>query len=130
MKLTFLGHQTWLISYGSTNVIIDPLLLNKFGHSSDINFEIFPSRNIQVDKMPRVDAIILSHEHLDHFHIPSLNMLPKDAPFYVSKLLPICVKELIIELGFQIIEVYPLQNVTIKDLVITFFSSGNRTIKM
>lgn len=128
MKLTFLGHQTWLISHGSTNIIIDPLLLNKFGHSSDINFEIFPSRNIQLDRMPKIDAIILSHEHLDHFHIPSLNMLPKDAPVYVSNLLPICVKDIIIELGFQLIEVYPLQNVTIKDLVITFFSSGNRTI--
>lgn len=128
MELTFLGHQTWLISHGSTNVIIDPLLLNKFGHSSDINFEIFPSRSIQIEDMPKVDAIILSHEHLDHFHIPSLNRLPKDAPFYVSHLLPICVKEILRELGFQLIEIFPLESITIKDLIITFFSSGNKTI--
>ena len=72
--------------------------------------------------MPKVDAIILSHEHLDHFHIPSLNKLPKDAPFYVSHLLPICVKDLIRELGFKLIEVFPMETANpVVDIQLTRF---------
>jgi L-ascorbate metabolism protein UlaG (beta-lactamase superfamily) len=83
MKATFLGHQSWLISSSNTNLLIDPVLYNSFGSDDDNSIEIYPPREINISRMPKIDAIILSHEHSDHFHIPTLIKF-KDTPILVS----------------------------------------------
>ncbi|MFF4482177.1 hypothetical protein ACPEIC_35515 [Stenotrophomonas sp. NPDC087984] len=37
-----------------------------------MEFAIWPPRTVDTAAMPMPDAVILSHEHLDHLHPPSL----------------------------------------------------------
>jgi hypothetical protein len=128
MELTFLGHQSWLLTHEKTNILIDPLLLNSFGHCSNINFSVYPPRVIDLNRIPKINAVILSHEHLDHFHIPSLAFFPKGTPCFISILMPTCVVDSLQELGFSIHKIQPLQTFQVGNLSLTFYPGSSDTI--
>ena len=94
MKVTLLGHQSWMITYNKTNVLIDPVLYEGFGSQDDNSIEIYPPRKIEFENIPKIDAIILSHEHSDHFHIPTLLKFKK-VPIIVSSIMVNCVLDVL-----------------------------------
>ena len=121
MKVTYLGHQTWLLSEKNTNLLIDPLLTESFGTSKDLQFRVYPPRKININKIPNISGIFITNEHLDHFHIPSLRLLDKSIPVYLGRMMPDCVKEIIKNLGFTLYEVCNAQVVHINELKIKFY---------
>jgi hypothetical protein len=128
MEITFLGHQGWSVSHGDTHVLLDPILCRSFGHSSSVEFEIYPPRDILLDKMPRISAVVLSHEHLDHFHLPSLAKLTRSTPILMGELMPSCVVESIERLGFVVTRVPALSPIEIGDLQITLYPASCNTV--
>ena len=54
MKATFHGHACFVLERNGKRVIIDPFLTGN------------PAADIGPDKLPRLDAILLSHGHGDH----------------------------------------------------------------
>lgn len=126
VNLTFLGHQSWLISENNTHILLDPVLDNTFGHNTIHGIEIYPPRNILLDKMPKIDAIFISHEHSDHFHLPTL-LAFKDTPIYIGKLMPSCVVDLLNKVELNTIELDFQQPLNIGDLEITLYPRGNGT---
>ena len=50
-------------------LLVDPLLVEDFGHAQALEYRVFPPRVWTPDAMPKLDAVILSHEHDDHFDI-------------------------------------------------------------
>lgn len=103
LSLTFLGHQSWCIETDRTLVLLDPLLLRSFGHSDHVEFEVFPPRDVNRAVLERVDAVLISHEHLDHFHLPSLALLPKCTRVFVGPVMPDVVVEAIRSLGLEVV---------------------------
>lgn len=94
--ITFLGQQSWLVETGSTRILVDPVLDASFGHSPRLRFEIYPARRIDTDLMPPLDAVVVTNEHLDHFHLPSLRRLPKNVPVITHRLMPkVCTGQLL-----------------------------------
>lgn len=128
MDLTFIGHQSWLLSSETTHVLLDPVLGPAFGHCENVDFRVYPPRRVDVSRMPRPDAIILSHEHLDHFHLPSLDLLPRDIPFITGPLMPACVTHAVEELGFKVRAVRTGETLRVKDLALTLFSSASENV--
>ena len=128
MRLTFIGHQSWMIEHGSTCVLLDPVLADRFGHCPDVDFQVFPPRKVDVERMPEVHAVFLSHEHLDHFHLPSLARLDRKTPIYVSHLMPACVTDAIAGLGFACHRAAPLVPVRIGELEIVLYPAGRQTV--
>ena len=53
MKLTFLGHAAFLLQ-GSKTIIIDPFITGN------------PSAKIKVKEIPKVDYVLITHDHEDH----------------------------------------------------------------
>jgi hypothetical protein len=102
MEATFLGHQTWLITHAGTSVLVDPVLTETFGHSEAISARVFPPRTIDVASMPKIDAIVLSHEHADHFTFESFAALPRKAPVLVGMLMPMVVTDALESMGFHV----------------------------
>lgn len=86
---------------GPTRVLIDPILTPYFGNCAEIKFPIYPPRQIYADLYSDVSAIVLSHEHLDHFHLESLFKIDRSTPFFVGPLMPACVLDAIIMMGFS-----------------------------
>jgi len=73
MKLTYIGHATVLMEMGSLNILTDPWFTE--GPAVAKRKKI---PTIQPSGLPKIDLILLSHEHFDHFDKKSLQLLEKD----------------------------------------------------
>ena len=71
-KLTYLGHATVLIEIQGLRLLTDPLLQDQLFHLSRNAMSIPPS------VYENIDAVLISHLHHDHCHLPSLRQLPAD----------------------------------------------------
>ncbi|MFJ4905535.1 MBL fold metallo-hydrolase [Streptomyces sp. NPDC093249] len=128
LELTFLGHQTWLVQGGGHRVLIDPVLKEAFGLPGRAECRVWPPRRIDAGLMPRPDAVVLTHEHLDHFHLPSLDLLDRQVPLYTGPLLPAPVEEAITKLGFTVHRVDHTTPIELGDLRVTLYPAGARTL--
>lgn len=121
MDIIFLGHQGWMLKSKSTAILIDPILTDSFGTSKYVQFKLFPPRSINLDKLPKISGIFITNEHLDHFHLPSLKLLDKSVPVYVGNTMPMCVKETIRNLGFELLELCNTELVKVEYLNVKFY---------
>jgi len=75
----WLGHSTILINFYGLNIITDPVLFSRVGANFGLG-TIGPLRRqtcaLKAKQLPKIDLVLLSHAHLDHFDIPSLSSLP------------------------------------------------------
>jgi hypothetical protein len=128
LEFTFVGHQTWLISSESEAILLDPVLGPGFGNSEFIEFEVYPPRRVEVDQIPALSAVFLSHEHLDHFHIASLALLERSIPVYVATTLPECVSQTIEALGFEVRRVGFCEPIRFRSIEVTLHAASRETI--
>lgn len=98
---TFLGHQGWLVETRSTRLLVDPVLGHRLVGTPDDPIELFPPRRIDLAAFPRVDGVIVSHEHPDHLNIPTLLRLDRSVPVYVPGRASIAARAIVEELGFR-----------------------------
>jgi L-ascorbate metabolism protein UlaG (beta-lactamase superfamily) len=75
---SLLGHATVLINFEGLNIVTDPVLFPRIGaHSMFGTFG--PIRRqacaLKAASLPKIDLVLLSHAHLDHFDMQSLNAL-------------------------------------------------------
>lgn len=127
LHLTFCGHQTWHISTDAATVLLDPILTPAFGAGS-VDFRIWPPREIHGAGMPAPDAVILSHEHLDHLHLPSLDQLDRSVPIYLGVTVPAAVADALTCLGFGVVRVDYSHPVQVGDLEIYLYPASARTL--
>ncbi len=74
----WLGHSTVLLKIDGTTVITDPVLTGHAGidlwvATLGIKRLIHPA--LSLERLPKVDAILLSHAHMDHFNLATLRAL-------------------------------------------------------
>jgi L-ascorbate metabolism protein UlaG (beta-lactamase superfamily) len=67
LKVTFLGHGTLMLTFGSTVIHVDPV--------SDM---------ADYANLPKADIILVTHEHFDHFEPQTIEMLRKDGTAVVG----------------------------------------------
>lgn len=127
LELTFLGHQSWHISDGDAVVLLDPILTPAFGAGA-LEFTIWPPRSVNVAAMPAPNAVILSHEHLDHFHLPSLNLLDRSVPIYTGTTTPAAVTDAISTLGFRVHRLDYTQPLRVGEMEIVLYPAGAKTL--
>lgn len=97
---TFVGHQGWSVATQSTHVLVDPLLTEGFGHGGDVG-RVYPPRALDLAAWPPVDAVFLTHEHDDHFDIPSLQRLGRRIPIFLSGRSSDAARAVLADLGFN-----------------------------
>lgn len=74
MRLTWLGHSTVLLEVGDVRVLADPLLRR---HAAPLR-RAWPRPDPSLGQA--LDAVLLSHLHLDHADVRSLRALPEGTP--------------------------------------------------
>ncbi|HEU4534645.1 MAG TPA: MBL fold metallo-hydrolase [Polyangiaceae bacterium] len=118
---TFLGHQGWAFSAGTTTVFVDPLLRPGIGQGADVA-ELFPPRVWGPAAPPPVAAVLLTHEHEDHFDIPSLARVDRAVPILLSGGSSSSAETALVEMGFRVRRVYGGERVVVGDLELYGFS--------
>ena len=80
MQVTILGHASLFIETAQERILLDPVLRTTSLLGSVVHQ--YP-RALDLNKMPRPDRLIISHEHYDHFDPETLRELPKDLPLVI-----------------------------------------------
>ncbi len=80
MEVSILSHACMLVRSGDTRVIVDPWLLGSCYWRSWWNF---PRAQFDADEMAKVDAVVISHVHWDHWHGPTLKRFFRGKPIIV-----------------------------------------------
>ena len=76
MKVTLLGHASILVELDGATCLMDPVFSDPFEEGAVVSC---PKRTVYTDRLPPIDILIVSHRHPDHFHIPSLAQVSRDA---------------------------------------------------
>jgi L-ascorbate metabolism protein UlaG (beta-lactamase superfamily) len=74
LSVTFAGHSTVLLDAGGVRLLTDPLLRRRTG-------VLIRRTPVPAAELRRgLDAVLISHAHLDHLDVPSLRMIDRDTP--------------------------------------------------
>jgi Beta-lactamase superfamily domain len=125
---TFLGHQGWLFQSDAACFLVDPLLCEDFGHQHALGYRVFPPRVWTVDKLPKLDAVVLSHEHDDHFDIPSLAKLDRAIPIYLSVRSSSAARGILETMGFTVHALVPGEPRVFGDLELIPFTGDHVSV--
>ena len=84
MKIEFLGHAGICISYKQTKIVMDGWF-TKNG-AFDASWYQFPANHYYMENdWSDLNAVIISHEHMDHLDPEFLSSLPEDIPIYIPE---------------------------------------------
>ena len=84
---TWVGHSTFVLRTASATVLTDPIFSDVAGPLSWLGPRRVAPPGVDFDAVPRVDLVLLSHDHYDHCDVPTLRRLARrDDPVVVSPL--------------------------------------------
>jgi len=84
LRLTWLGHATFLIELDGSRILTDPVLGERASPLSWIGPRRFHPLPIAIANLPELDAVVISHDHYDHLDCASIQaLLPKTRAFVV-----------------------------------------------
>jgi len=85
LKVTWLGHSTCLIEIDGRLILTDPMFGERASPFRFLVAKRFPSKlPIEIEELPKLDAVLISHDHYDHLDYGSIRKLrTKTARFYV-----------------------------------------------
>jgi L-ascorbate metabolism protein UlaG (beta-lactamase superfamily) len=110
MRLTWIGHATVLIELAGVRMLTDPVLRGRLAHLTRHGAPPTP------DATARLDAVLLSHLHLDHFDVPSLRRVDPAT----SVLVPRGATSRVRRLGFTTVtELAPGETAEVGDVTVT-----------
>jgi L-ascorbate metabolism protein UlaG (beta-lactamase superfamily) len=88
--VTWFGHSTVLVDVDGIRLLTDPVLTARVAHLRRVEA-------VDPAAVGRVDAVLVSHEHLDHLHIGSLAQIGR----HVAVVVPRGVGPMLVRRGFR-----------------------------
>lgn len=80
IALTWVGHSTVLLQLDGKNYLTDPVWSKRIANV--VKRKTAPG--IPMSALPRIDAVLQSHDHYDHLDSGTWSKLPKDTPIYCT----------------------------------------------
>lgn len=73
--VTYIGHATFLLQFAGFNVLTDPIYSERASPVSWAGPKRVRDPGVPLDELPRIDLVVLSHNHYDHMDLPTLRRL-------------------------------------------------------
>lgn len=87
LRVTFVNHATILVQMSGANILTDPMWSERASPLSWIGPRRVRPPGIRFDDLPPIHAVVISHNHYDHFDLPTLVRLrSKHDPVFVVQL--------------------------------------------
>lgn len=123
-QLIWFGHSAFLLQLEGMNILLDPMFGDVPAPSPYLGQKRYSSTlPISIEKLPVIDAIVISHDHYDHLDYGSIKkLMDKTKMFYV----PLGVGAHFIEWGVdpsQIVEMSWWETSTLGDVSFSFTPS-------
>jgi L-ascorbate metabolism protein UlaG (beta-lactamase superfamily) len=77
LRITWLGHSTTLIEVDGATILTDPVWSERASPSTLAGPKRFHPPPLSFDALPRIDAVIVSHDHYDHLDMATVQRLSK-----------------------------------------------------
>ncbi|OFX24229.1 MAG: hypothetical protein A2V77_01690 [Anaeromyxobacter sp. RBG_16_69_14] len=75
LRVTWFGHSTLLIEVDGRRVLVDPVWGERASPLSSLGPQRFYAPLLPLHELPRVDAVVISHDHYDHLDLPSIQAM-------------------------------------------------------
>ena len=79
-RITWIGHASFLIGWNGVNILSDPHFSERSSPFSFAGPKRFTPPGLGIKDLPKIDVIIISHNHYDSFDENSLRALSKHSP--------------------------------------------------
>ena len=87
IRATWIGHASVLLQAPGLNVLTDPVWSRRVGPWSWLGSPRRAAPGVAFEDLPRIDAVLVSHDHYDHLDLPTLRRLARErAPMAVAPL--------------------------------------------
>jgi len=86
LKATWLGHSTVLLEIEGKKILTDPVWAKRTSPSSLAGPARFHEVPLTIDKLPALDAVIISHDHYDHLDRNAIKALAKTGVLFFMPL--------------------------------------------
>ena len=71
----WIGHATYLINNGDLTILTDPIFSERASPVGWAGPERLIPPAIPIERLPHIDAVVISHNHYDHLDLPSLQCI-------------------------------------------------------
>ena len=93
--ITYINHSSFLIQLKGCNILTDPVFSERVSPFSWVGPKRVRDSGIKIEELPKIDVILVSHNHYDHLDINSLiEINKKHSPLF---LIPANVGELLLD---------------------------------
>lgn len=87
LRISFVGHSTVLIQTQNMNILTDPIWSERASPFSWFGPRRVAAPGIAFDTLPKIDLILITHNHYDHLDMPTLKKLwERDKPVIIAPL--------------------------------------------
>ena len=87
MSATWVGHATVLVQAAGLNILTDPIWSDYASPFPPLGPKRVAQPGVRFDDLPKIDLIVISHNHYDHMDLPTLKRLwARDRPKIVTSL--------------------------------------------
>ena len=122
MKTTLISHASLLVQSGNTTLLTDPVFFEYLWEECNVPC---PSIDLDLDKLPKIDVLNISHRHQDHFDIRTLAHIASSNTVLAPKAIVLAPRDEILlkvlkELEFKnVMVVEDFKTIEFKDFTLT-----------
>jgi N-acyl-phosphatidylethanolamine-hydrolysing phospholipase D len=78
--ITWIGHSSFLLQIGSTNILLDPIWSERASPVSFVGPRRIIAPGVDFDALPPIDLVLLSHDHYDHLDLATVRRIAARYP--------------------------------------------------
>jgi len=75
LRMSFIGHASLLVQTAGLNILIDPVWSDRVSPIDFVGPKRVNAPGIAFDALPRIDVVLISHNHYDHLDMATLSRL-------------------------------------------------------